>query len=135
VDTDTVYDVVVRTPKTLGPRASVGQARVALGADHVPMLLITDGDGRLLGTLVRDDLPPSAEESSLALDHAVLIGRTLAPETSAEQARQLLLAHGERRRAVVDDEGRLLGLLCLKRRLTGFCSDEDVRSRAQDLAR
>ena len=36
---------------------------------------------------------------------------------------------GQRRRAVVDDSGRLLGLLCLKQRLTGFCSDDDVAAR------
>ena len=37
---------------------------------------------------------------------------------------------GTRRLAVVDDDGDLLGLLCLKRTLDGFCSDADVRARA-----
>jgi hypothetical protein len=51
------------------------------------------------------------------------------PHLPAEEAHQLLLSTGQRRRAVVDHSGRLLGLLCLKRRLTGFCSDNDVAAR------
>jgi CBS domain-containing protein len=125
-----VREVVVRLPKTLGPATSVAQARAALADDHVHMLLIIDGDGRLLGTLVRSDLPRSVDDSARALDHAVLRNRTIAPDVPAEAARQLLLRRGERRLAVVDGDGRLLGLLCLKRRLTGFCSDLDVRARA-----
>jgi hypothetical protein len=39
--------------------------------------------------------------------------------------------HGRRRPAVVDDSGRLLGLLCLKKDGTDYCSDEGVRDRAQ----
>jgi hypothetical protein len=42
------------------------------------------------------------------------------------------VARGERRRAVIDADGRLLGLLCLKSRLTGFCSDSDVAARAAE---
>jgi len=36
---------------------------------------------------------------------------------------------GRRRLAVVDGEGRLVGLLCLKASGSGFCSNEDVASR------
>jgi hypothetical protein len=35
----------------------------------------------------------------------------------------------QRRAAVVDDSGRLLGLLCMKKTGTGFCSDQDIRQR------
>jgi len=127
----TVVDVVVRLPKTLSPSTTVTQARQALDEDdHIHMLLITRA-GRLLGTLVRADLPPSADGASRALDYAVMRGRTIPPGTSAEQARLQLSSRGERRRAVVDQDGQLLGLLCLKRSHTGFCSDADVQSRAE----
>jgi CBS domain-containing protein len=125
-----VYEVAVRLPKTLNPSISLAQARAALDDDHVHMLLITDDRGRLMGTLVRSDLPRSGDDSARALDHAVLRDRTIAPDVPAEAARQVLVRRGERRLAVVDGDGRLLGLLCLKRRLTGFCSDLDVRARA-----
>lgn len=124
-----VRDVVVKLPKTLGRATTVADARAAFEDDHVHMLLITD-EGRLLGTLVREDLPPPVDDARPALAHAILFGRTIAPETPAEEARTTLLRRGERRRAVVDQDGQLLGLLCLKRRQTGFCSDRDVQARA-----
>ena len=124
----TVLEVAVKLPMTTGRHATVADARVAFEDTHVHMLLITE-DGRLLGTLVREDLPPHLDEAAPALDHAVLRGRTIGPDVPAEQARQLLLARAERRLAVVDHNQRLLGLLCLKRRLHGFCRDDDVRAR------
>jgi CBS domain-containing protein len=126
-----VVDVVVRLPKTLGQDATVAEARAAFTDDHVHMLLLTDG-GRLVGTLVLGDLVACAADESPASRYATLEGRTVAPHLPAEDARQLLLASGQRRSAVVDESGRLLGLLCLKRRLTGFCSDADVAARAAE---
>jgi hypothetical protein len=41
-----------------------------------------------------------------------------------------MTATGRRRAAVVSDDGRLLGLLCLKASRAGFCSAQDVRARA-----
>jgi CBS domain-containing protein len=126
----TVADVVVRLPKTLAPDASVADARAVLEDDHVHMLLLTV-DGILVGTLVRDDLA-GAEPDAPARTHAVLAGRTVAPDVPAEEAWRLLVGRRLRRLAVVDATGRLVGLLCLTRRLTGFCSDADVAARAAD---
>ncbi|MDP3966681.1 MAG: hypothetical protein Q8Q02_00245 [Nocardioides sp.] len=39
-------------------------------------------------------------------------------------------ARQQRRLAVVDDDGLLVGLVCLKARGTGFCSNADVTTRA-----
>ena len=129
-----VLDVVVRLPKTLGPSATVAEARAALADDHVHMLLLTE-HGRLLGTLVPTDLPDSGASSAAAADYATLEGRTIPSHFPAEDALRLLLTTGQRRRAVIDDSGRLLGLLCLKRRLTGFCSDADVAAREPNATR
>jgi hypothetical protein len=52
------------------------------------------------------------------------------PLDPLEAARSHLVATGQRRLAVVDRAGTLLGLLCLKRTGDGFCSDRDVASRA-----
>jgi CBS-domain-containing membrane protein len=106
-----VLDVVVRLPKTMGPRATVAEARAAFADDHVHMLLLTD-KGRLLGTLVPSDLPASGAFDAPASGYATLDGRTVPPYLPAEDARQLLLSTGQRRRAVVDPSGRLLGILC-----------------------
>ena len=129
----TASDVMVRLPKTLPVDTSVAQARACFTDDHVHMLLLTES-GHLMGTLVRDDLRDDLEDDGLVLSHSRLSGRTVPADTPTEQVRARLLAHGQRRLAVVDDEGVLLGLLCLKRRRTGFCSDAEVAARAAENA-
>ena len=99
--------------------------------------------GRDAGTLgsyldqIRDDeLLTAAEEGDLARavagaslrSVATLAGRTVEASADAEHVREQMLASGHRRLAVVDD-GRLVGLLCLKRTGRGFCSDADVAAR------
>lgn len=128
--TGTVADVVVRLPKTLPLTTTVAEARAELADEHVHMLLLTAG-GFLMGTIVRADLVDVGSETDLALVHASLAGRTVPPTVNAEVMRRVLVAGGDRRRAVVDREGRLLGLLCLKRRQSGFCSDRDIAARAR----
>jgi CBS domain-containing protein len=130
----TVSDAMVTRPWTHGATTTVAQAREALADSHVHMLLLTDGD-ELRGTLVRDDLSPDLAPDRPALDVATLRGRTIGPEQDVEEALRTLRQHGARRLAVVADDGTLLGLLCLKRTLDGFCSDADVRSRALEHGR
>ncbi|MER6663897.1 CBS domain-containing protein [Amycolatopsis japonica] len=125
----TVGDVLVRRPKTLPVDISVDQARACFADDHVHMLLLTES-GRLIGTLIRTDLPTDLGGTGLALPHSRMSDRTVSIDMPAEQARLLLLARGQRRLAVVDHDGTIVGLLCLKRRLTGFCSDADVSARS-----
>lgn len=123
-------DVALRHPKTMARKVTVADARAAFADSHVHMLLITAA-GRLLGTVIRDDLPADAPGTEPALRYAELGDRTISPDTPVDDARALLHERGWRRLAVVDPSGRLLGLLCLKRRRTGFCSDEGVAARSQ----
>ncbi|UFN44655.1 CBS domain-containing protein [Nocardioides okcheonensis] len=125
-----VRTAVVASPQTWGAATTVTEARAAFLDDHVHMLLLTDGDV-LVGTVVRDDLL-GAPAGDPALRHAVLTGRTVAPDAPAEGVRRAMLDRGERRLAVVDGAGRLVGLLCLKRHGGGFCRDEDVRARRRE---
>ena len=128
----TVAEVMVRRPKTLPAEASVAQALGALADDHVHLLLLVDGD-RLVGTVSRADLPEAAAAVvGRAATFATLAGRTVRPGTSAEEAMARMSRAALRRLAVTDDDGRLLGLLCLKRRGDGFCSDDDVAARAAE---
>jgi CBS domain-containing protein len=120
---------MVHHPKTLPADASVDDVRAELTDDHVHMVLLVEGK-HLRGTVVRDDLETGLDGRRPAADLARLDGRTLPPTMPAEDARRWLVARGQRRAAVVDADGRLLGLLCLKASGTGFCSDDDVRGRA-----
>jgi CBS domain-containing protein len=124
----TVQDVMVTAPKTMLPTATVADAREFFADDHFHMALITRR-GQLLGTLVRSDLPELGDDAAPALSRSHLDGRSVALHEPAEDVRVQLIRHGQRRLAVVDDAGLLAGLVCLKRKLTGFCSDADVAER------
>ncbi|MGY1763235.1 HPP family protein [Geodermatophilus sp. SYSU D00779] len=126
----TVADVMVSRPKTLPADASLAAVRAVLADDHVVMVLLTE-DGVLRGTLLREDLPDTAPGAAAALPLSRLTGRTVAPAVPLADVHALLVRTGRRRLAVVDDEGRLLGLLCLKRRRTGYCTDAGVAERAR----
>ena len=68
--------------------------------------------------------------SAPAAKLGALIGRTAGPADPLGAVTATLLRERRRRLAVVDGSGQLLGLLCLKKDGTGYCSDEGVRERA-----
>jgi hypothetical protein len=123
-------DAMVTIPKTLGEQSDVGTVRRELDDDHVHMVLVVDDQQRLLTTITRSDLPLSVPNSMRAIEVGQLVGRTTRPTTPIIDITAWLDRTGERRLAVTDDRGRLLGLLCLKRNRTGYCSDEGVAARA-----
>lgn len=125
-----VADVMITDPKTMASDVTVGDVRAVFRNDHVHMALLTEGKV-LIGTVVRDDLRDAADDAP-ALPLARLAGRTIQGSTSTDAAGRVLDDSGARRLAVVDEGGGLLGLLCLKRRRTGFCSDRDVGARAAE---
>ncbi|WP_457206779.1 CBS domain-containing protein [Nocardioides sp. P5_C9_2] len=125
----TASDAMVTAPWTHDPDLTVAGAHEAFTDSHVHMLLLTR-DGVLHGTLARDDLSSVTDAAAPALGAATLAGRTIGPEHDLEEALDLMRQRQTRRLAVVDGTGRLVGLLCLKRTLDGFCSDDDVRARA-----
>lgn len=124
-------DAMVRVPKVHAPSLTVGECYAAFADDHVHMVLLVE-DGRLIGTLVRGDIPLHAAPSAAALPYASSRGRTVGPDEPVDSLGTAMLASEARRLAVVDEHGCLLGLLCLKRDLGGFCTDADVAARAAD---
>jgi CBS domain-containing protein len=126
-----VADVMVTRPKTVPDTASITQVRAVFDDDHVVMVLLTDGDA-LRGTLLREDLPSDVSPTAPALPFAQTTGRTVTTSETADAVLRRLLDSGQRRLAVVTPDGRLRGLVCLKRRRTGFCTDEGVAARAGD---
>ncbi len=125
---NSVRDVMLGSPKTLPADASLAQARESLENAHVHMVLLTSGP-ILVGTVVRSDLPPSATTGP-ALPWSRLTGRTVPPDALTAGVHEFLVERDLRRVAVVAADGALLGLLCLKRRRTGFCSEADVAARS-----
>jgi CBS-domain-containing membrane protein len=127
-----VADVMVTSPKTHGPRCRPQTIREFFEDDHVHMALVVTADGRLITTIERSDLARATPGATCAVELGTLVGRTVAPSQPLAAAREMLVPEGRRRLAVVDASGRLLGLLCLKRDGTGFCSDKGIRERAEE---
>jgi CBS-domain-containing membrane protein len=121
---------MVTIPKTHGPETALVEIRSLFEDDHVHMALIVGPDRRLITTIERSDLNQIQSESRPTPQVGTLHGRTIGPADSIQDATSRLKAQQRRRLAVVDDAGRLLGLLCLKRDGTGYCSDSGVLQRA-----
>lgn len=129
----TVADVMVRRPRTNRVSSTVTDLRRLFADDHVHAALLV-ADGILITVVDRADVHPSLSGNTPAASLGTRAGRTVGPATPLEKARRQLLTAGRRRLAVVDDQQRLLGLLCLKRSQDGFCSDRDVQARLAERA-
>ncbi|MEJ2865598.1 CBS domain-containing protein [Actinomycetospora flava] len=122
-----VAEAMLRRPKVCAPGTTVAQAREMLGDDHVHALLVVAA-GVLLAVVERADLE-DAPDTSPAVEHGLLLGRVVGPDADLHATWG---AMSGRRLAVVDPQGRLLGLLCLKRSRRGFCSADDVAARERE---
>ena len=132
----TVADAMVTRPHVHGPATTLADARDVLLDTHVHLLLLVEG-GRLLGTVSREDLARGESQGrteGAALAVARLGDRTVAPGEPLDAAYAVMRAAGQRRRAVVDADGHLVGLLCLKRSGAGFCTDAGVAARVAERA-
>lgn len=126
--TKTVADVMVRQPKLCPVDSTAGDVRQFFADDHVHAVLIVSGT-RLLTVIDRADLGPKTADSAPAARLGRLSGRVTVPTATADAALRQMIAASRRRLAVIGPDGTLLGLLCLKRSGTGFCSDDNVRQR------
>ena len=77
-------------------------------------------DGRYAGSLTRDDVDGAVDAAGPAIDVAQR-GPTVSPDAPATQGRDLALATDARRVPVVDDDGRLLGVVAITGDLQSFC--------------
>jgi CBS domain-containing protein len=122
----TVGEAMLRRPTVHAPDLTVAAARAAFDASAMTHLLLLTRGGVLVGTLTRGDLEVETDPAALAAGLGSLEGRTVDPAVPLVQAQALMTERGLRRLAVVDPAMRLLGLLCLKRSRTGFCTDDGV---------
>lgn len=124
--TRTVAEAMVTIPKTLPASAGVEEARAAFADPKVHLLLLTRGD-RLVTTLVRADLALAGAGPARSFGRTA--GRVTAPAEPLDEVGAWMRRTRTRRLAVIAEDDRLLGLLCLKADGSGFCSDAGVRAR------
>lgn len=122
----TVGDAMLRRPTVHAADLSVAAARAAFDASPKTHLLLLVRGGVLVTTLTRADLDVDVDPLGLAARLGSLADRTVGPDVRLGPIREAMIRDGVRRLAAVDPAMRLLGLLCLKRSLNGFCSDEGV---------
>jgi CBS-domain-containing membrane protein len=125
-----VAQAMVTCPKVHSPYSSVARLRALFEDEHVHMALIVAPDERLLTTIVRSDLGARVPNATSVVTLGTLAGRTVAPSDPLAPVTAQLRRQQRRRMAVVDATGHLVGLLCLKRDGSGYCSDDGVRARA-----
>jgi len=123
--TQVARDAMVPEPLALDVAATASEAGEGLSRDAVRAVLVTD-DGRLVGvvtrkTLVREVVAAGRDPSSTPLGEiAEAPDNTIGPEVPLEDAFRFLEEADAERVPVVDDEGRLIGVLSrsvLQRRL------------------
>lgn len=122
----TVRDAMLRHPTVHPADLTVGQARTVFEEHRKTHMLVLVADGVLTSTVTRADLERDVDVDAPAATVGSLTGRTVTPDDQVEHVHRDMLIRGHRRVAVVDDQMRLLGLLCLKRSRSGFCTDEGV---------
>ncbi|WP_328530973.1 hypothetical protein OG984_07560 [Nocardioides sp. NBC_00368] len=121
-----VADAMVRLPKLLPATATARDVRDLFLDDHVHAALVVDGE-RLLTVIEPHEAEAGGDGPARTM--GTLRGRVVASYADLWETWAWMTAHGSRRLAVVED-GRCVGLLCLKRSGRGFCCDAGIRARA-----
>ena len=104
---------MVEDPATIAPSATVAQARAKMAESGIGGLLVTDAEGRLLGMLTKRDILLLSDGTAPVESIMTPLARlTTAPVgTDLESARRALHAHRVEKLPLVDEAGRVRGLI------------------------
>ena len=116
----TVADVTHSDFKSLPASATVGEVQAWFAASDSRRMALLADDGRYAGSLVPEDVAGAADPAGPAVELA-RPGPTVAPDAPASRGEELALATEALRVPVVDDAGRLLGIVAVTADLQGFC--------------
>jgi IMP dehydrogenase len=108
--------LVIEDPHTIGPDATLGDARALLAERGVSGLVVVDSDRRVVGILTRRDIllrdDPAIPVRRLMTPLQRLV--TAPPGTDTERAAQLLRDARVEKLPLVDESGRLAGLITMR---------------------
>ena len=110
---------MVSDPVTIGPRATIAQLDELCGHYKVSGLPVVDSEGNLLGIITNRDLRfvPAEKWASLTVRECMTPRERLITGPtgiSREDAKALLAEHRIEKLPLVDDVGRLTGLITVK---------------------
>jgi len=116
----TVRDVLHAKFSTLDATATIADVRAYFAASNSRRLAFVADEGRYVGSLTPAHLSEDEDPDRPAAQVADR-GPTVAPEAPATTGRDLALLTESRRVPVVDEDGRLLGVVAVTGDLTSFC--------------
>lgn len=102
-------------PITLRPDDTLGRAEALMSRYHISGVPITDDDGKLVGILTNRDIrfvTPGSQPVSEFMTSSELV--TAPVGTTLEEARDILHQHRIEKLPLVDEHGRLKGLITVK---------------------
>ena len=113
---DTIRDVMTHDPRTLESSSSVVEAARAMRDEDCGLIPIVEGD-RLVGTISDRDIAMRVVAEGKAAD-AVHVGEiasrelvTIDPQQDLDEAIRLMAKHQVRRLPVVEEDGKLIGIV------------------------
>lgn len=126
---------VILDPVTLGPEAPVAEAKEVMSLQNISGIPIVGEEGRLVGIITRRDMKFLERDDLKVRD--VMTSRNLAtgpPNTTLEEASEILNKAKVEKLLLVDDERGLAGLITMRdiersRHYPGSCKDERGRLR------
>jgi hypothetical protein len=116
----TVADVTHSRVTVFAGDATVGELRDWFAVNESHRLALLADDGRYVGSLVPEDVADDADPEQAAREIA-RSGPTVAPGDPAKLGEELALSTPARRVPVVDEAGRLVGIVAITPDLQGFC--------------
>src|ERR671920_1017474 len=106
---------MIDEPITIGPDATIGEADAMCGRYHISGVPVVDRDLRLLGIVTNRDMRFEHNPARLVRDVMTPMPLVTGHEgIRSDEAMQLLAQHKIEKLPLVDDRGRLKGLITLK---------------------
>jgi len=116
----TVRDVVHAKLSTVEATATIADVRAYFAASPSRRQAFVVDDGRYVGSLTLAEADAEPDPERLAAEIAEP-GTTIGPDAPATVGRDLALQTDARRVPVIDDDGRLIGVVAVTGDLTSFC--------------
>ncbi len=119
-----VRHVMLRNIVTTDSKTSIRAAIKTLNEKHIGSLLITDGDQQCIGIFTERDVIRVVAQS-VNLDTPIETAMTsnvitIGEEASLEEAKRMIVTHAVRHLPVVNGQGKLVGLLSVRKLLDEF---------------
>jgi CBS domain-containing protein len=114
-----VKHIMIEDVVTAKPNITVKDAVRTLQEKHVGSIVITDNNEKCVGIFTeRDAIRIIASDAPLETPIEQVMTKnvaTIGEEASLEEAKRLIISHGIRHLPVVDNKGKLIGLLSVRK--------------------